>query len=67
MKKIRMGFVGFANGHQNIWLKVFQENNRAKIVAISDQPDFGGRRLVCSLSHERDNALAVVIIEGDTR
>jgi holo-[acyl-carrier protein] synthase len=26
--------------------------------------DFGGGRLVCSLSHERDNALAVVIIEG---
>jgi phosphopantetheinyl transferase (holo-ACP synthase) len=26
--------------------------------------DFGGSRLVCSLSHERDNALAVVIIEG---
>jgi holo-[acyl-carrier protein] synthase len=26
--------------------------------------DFGGHRLVCSLSHERDNALAVVIIEG---
>jgi holo-[acyl-carrier protein] synthase len=24
----------------------------------------GGRRLVCSLSHERDNALAMVIIEG---
>ncbi|HVP18553.1 MAG TPA: holo-ACP synthase [Spirochaetia bacterium] len=27
--------------------------------------DFGGSRLVCSLSHERDNALAVVLIEGD--
>jgi holo-[acyl-carrier protein] synthase len=27
--------------------------------------DFGGSRLVCSLSHERDNALAVVIIEGE--
>ena len=27
--------------------------------------DFGGGRLVCSLSHERDNALAVVIIEGE--
>ncbi len=27
--------------------------------------DFGGNRLVCSLSHERDNALAVVIIEGE--
>jgi holo-[acyl-carrier protein] synthase len=26
--------------------------------------DFGGQRLVCSLSHERDKALAVVIIEG---
>lgn len=26
--------------------------------------DVGGMRLVCSLSHERDNALAVVIIEG---
>jgi len=26
--------------------------------------DFGGSRLVCYLSHERDNALAVVIIEG---
>jgi holo-[acyl-carrier protein] synthase len=24
----------------------------------------GGQRLVCSLSHERDNALAMVIIEG---
>jgi holo-[acyl-carrier protein] synthase len=24
----------------------------------------GGHRLVCSLSHERDNALAMVIIEG---
>jgi holo-[acyl-carrier protein] synthase len=29
--------------------------------------DFGGRRLVCSLSHERENALAVVLIEGDPR
>jgi holo-[acyl-carrier protein] synthase len=27
--------------------------------------DFGGSRLVCSLSHEKDNALAVVLIEGD--
>ncbi len=27
--------------------------------------DFGGNRLVCSLSHEKDNALAVVLIEGD--
>jgi len=27
--------------------------------------DFGGIRLVCSLSHEKDNALAVVLIEGD--
>ncbi len=27
--------------------------------------EFGGKRLVCSLSHERDNALAVVIIEGE--
>jgi holo-[acyl-carrier protein] synthase len=27
--------------------------------------DFGGSRLVCSLSHERENALAVVIIEGE--
>jgi len=27
--------------------------------------DIGGSRLVCSLSHERDNALAVVIIERD--
>jgi len=26
--------------------------------------DCGGHRLVCSLSHERDNALAMVIIEG---
>ena len=26
--------------------------------------DVGGHRLVCSLSHERDNALAMVIIEG---
>lgn len=26
--------------------------------------DCGGHRLVCSLSHERDNALALVIIEG---
>jgi holo-[acyl-carrier protein] synthase len=29
--------------------------------------DFGGSRLVCSLSHEKDNALAVVLIEGDPR
>jgi holo-[acyl-carrier protein] synthase len=27
--------------------------------------DFGGKRIVLSLSHERDNALALVIIEGD--
>jgi holo-[acyl-carrier protein] synthase len=27
--------------------------------------DLGGRRIVLSLSHEKDNALAVVIIEGD--
>ena len=27
--------------------------------------EFGGKRIVLSLSHERDNALAVVIIEGD--
>lgn len=27
--------------------------------------DFGGRRIVLSLSHEKDNALAIVIIEGD--
>ena len=27
--------------------------------------ELGGKRLVCSLSHERDNALAVVIIEGE--
>jgi len=27
--------------------------------------DFGGTRIVCSLSHERDNALAVVLIEGE--
>jgi holo-[acyl-carrier protein] synthase len=27
--------------------------------------DFGGKRIVLSLSHERDNALAVVIIEGE--
>ncbi len=27
--------------------------------------ELGGSRLVCSLSHERDNALAVVIIEGE--
>jgi holo-[acyl-carrier protein] synthase len=26
--------------------------------------DFGGSRIVVSLSHERDNALAVVLIEG---
>ncbi len=26
--------------------------------------DFGGHRIVLSLSHERDNALAVVLIEG---
>jgi holo-[acyl-carrier protein] synthase len=26
---------------------------------------FGGRRAFVSLSHERDNALAVVVIEGD--
>ncbi len=29
--------------------------------------DFGGSRLVCSLSHEKENALAVVLIEGDPR
>ena len=45
MKKIRIGFVGFANGHQNVWLKVFGENKRAEITAISDRPDFGGRRV----------------------
>ena len=45
MKKIRIGFVGFANGHQNIWFKVFQENEQVEAVAISDRPDFGGRRL----------------------
>lgn len=38
-----MGFVGFANGHQNTWLKIFEEKNDAEIVAISDRPDFGGR------------------------
>jgi holo-[acyl-carrier protein] synthase len=27
--------------------------------------DLGGRRIVLSLSHEKDNALAVVIIEGE--
>jgi holo-[acyl-carrier protein] synthase len=27
--------------------------------------DFGGNRIVVSLSHERDNALAVVLIEGE--
>ncbi|MBE3133421.1 MAG: holo-ACP synthase, partial [Acidobacteria bacterium] len=27
--------------------------------------DFGGSRIVVSLSHERDNALAVVLIEGE--
>jgi holo-[acyl-carrier protein] synthase len=27
--------------------------------------DFGGTRMVLSMSHEQDNAIAVVIIEGD--
>jgi len=27
--------------------------------------EYGGKRIVLSLSHERDNALAVVIIEGE--
>jgi len=27
--------------------------------------DFGGTRMVISMSHEQDNAIAVVIIEGD--
>jgi holo-[acyl-carrier protein] synthase len=33
--------------------------------ALEAMEQFGGKRAFVSLSHERDNALAVVVIEGD--
>jgi len=33
--------------------------------ALQAMEEFGGKRAFVSLSHERDNALAVVVIEGD--
>lgn len=33
--------------------------------ALAAVERFGGKRVFVSLSHERDNALAVVVIEGD--
>ncbi len=51
-------------------ISVLNDSNGRPFVVLTGTAErafteFGGRRIAVSLSHERDNALAMVIIEGD--